>query len=96
MKIYELHITANVTNRFVHTLFTSRVKNRGEEAREASFSVILPDTAYISGFTLEIDEKKYEAYVQEKEVAKHIYDQVCPIIILTYVLCFYNVFIILT
>lgn len=71
-----MHITTNVTNRFSHTLINSRVKNFASEAKEASFSVILPETAYISGFVLEVDGKKYEAYVKEKEEAKNIYDEV--------------------
>lgn len=71
-----MHITANVTNRFAHTLISSRVKNFASDAKEASFSVVLPETAYISGFTLEIDGRKYEAYVKEKEEARNIYDQV--------------------
>lgn len=89
-----MHVTANVTNRFVHTLFQSRVKNHGSEAREASFSVVLPDTAYISGFTLEIDGKKYEAYVKEKEEAKNIYNQVCPLFFNVLTSIPFNIFII--
>lgn len=72
-----MHITANVTNRFSHTLISSRVKNFATDAKEASFSVILPESAYISGFVLEIDGKRYEAYIEEKEKAKDVYEEVC-------------------
>lgn len=71
-----MHIKANITNRFSHTQITSRVKNFAADAKEASFSVVLPETAYISGFTLEIEGKKYEAYVKEKEEARDIYEGV--------------------
>lgn len=71
-----MHIIANVTNRFSHTLISSKVKNYALEAKEASFSVVLPETAYISGFVLEVDGKKYEAYVKEKEEARNIYQEV--------------------
>lgn len=74
--IYKLHVTSNVTNRFGHTLINSRVKNYESRAAEAVFSVIIPDTAYISGFLLEVDGKRYEAHVKEKEEAKNIYNQV--------------------
>lgn len=76
LKVYEMDIHTNVSNRFAHTLVTSRVKNFGNESKETAFSVILPETAYISGFVLEIDGKKYEAYVKPKEEAKNIYNQV--------------------
>lgn len=52
------------------------MKNFAPQAKEASFSVVLPETAYISGFVLEIDGNKYEAYVKEKEEAKNIYNEV--------------------
>lgn len=72
-----MHITANVTNRFAHTLISSKVKNFASDAKEASFSVVLPETAYISGFVLEIDGNRYKAYIKEKEEAKNIYNEVC-------------------
>lgn len=74
--IYKLHVTSNVTNRFAHTLINSRVKNYESKAAEAVFSVIIPDTAYISGFMLEVDGKRYDAHVKEKQDAKNIYDEV--------------------
>lgn len=76
LKIYQMHVTSNVTNRFARTLINSKVKNFAAEAKEATFSVILPETAYIAGFTLEIDGRQYEAYVKAKEEAKNIYEQV--------------------
>lgn len=74
--IYKLHVTSNVTNRFTHTLINSKVKNYEVNAAEAIFSVIIPETAYISGFLLEVDGKRYDAHVKEKEEAKNIYNQV--------------------
>lgn len=82
LKIYEMHVTANITNRFSHTLISSRVKNFASEAKEASFSVVLPETAYISGFVLEVDGKQYQAYIKEKEEAKEIYQGVKFFIVL--------------
>lgn len=71
-----MYIFTNVTNRFAYTLFTSRIKNYDNQAKETMFVVVLPKTAYISGFVLEVAGKKYEAYLTEKDEAKHIYDQV--------------------
>lgn len=74
-KIYEMRVDTNVSNRYAKTLITSKVKNLHSKAQEATFSVVTPDKAFISGFTMEIDGKKYEAYVKEKEEAKQTYDQ---------------------
>lgn len=71
-----MRVDANVTNRFAKTLVTSKLKNLDEASQEASFAVVLPESAYISGFVMEIDGKQYEAYIKEKEEAKKIYDNV--------------------
>ncbi|KAG5863933.1 hypothetical protein JTB14_012136 [Gonioctena quinquepunctata] len=72
-KIYEMRVDTNVSNRFAKSQITSKVKNLDKKAQEATFSVVIPEQAYISGFIMEIDGKKYEAYVQEKEQAQTTY-----------------------
>lgn len=71
-----MKIESNVSNRFAKTRIMSKVKNLDKKAHEAVFSVVIPDQAFISGFTMEIDGKSYEAYVQEKEQAKTTYETV--------------------
>lgn len=71
-----MHIQSNIGNRFAHTIVTSKVKNLAQKAQEATFSVVLPETAFISGFIMEVDGKNYTAYVKEKEEAKREYEQV--------------------
>lgn len=55
---------------------TSKVRNIGKKAQEATFFVVLPDSAFISGFIMEIDGKNYTAYVEEKKKAQKTYDDV--------------------
>ncbi|EFA04008.2 inter-alpha-trypsin inhibitor heavy chain H4 isoform X2 [Tribolium castaneum] len=74
-KIYEMKVDTNVSNRFAKTSVVSKVKNLAKTPQEATFSVVLPETAYISGFVMEIDGKSYKAYVKEKEEAKQIYNE---------------------
>ncbi|KAF2899202.1 hypothetical protein ILUMI_06974, partial [Ignelater luminosus] len=74
-QIYKMHVRSNVSNRFAHTDITSRVKNIATKPQEATFSIILPETAFISGFIMEVGGKNYTAYVKEKEEAKKHYDQ---------------------
>ncbi|XP_063902770.1 inter-alpha-trypsin inhibitor heavy chain H3-like isoform X1 [Zophobas morio] len=74
-KIYEMRVNTNVSNRFAKTSVVSKVKNLAKSAQEATFAVVLPETAYISGFVMEINGKSYKAYVKEKEEAKQIYNE---------------------
>lgn len=71
-----MRIESNVSNRFAHTHISSKVKNLDKAAHETVFSVVIPDTAFISGFVMEINGKSYEAYIQEKEQAKTTYQTV--------------------
>lgn len=80
-----MRVDANVTNRFARCQITSKVKNLDKKAQEATFSIIIPEQAYISGFIMEIDGKQYEAYVQEKEQAKETYKNVGIYVIIVYV-----------
>ncbi|XP_074041441.1 inter-alpha-trypsin inhibitor heavy chain H4 isoform X3 [Leptinotarsa decemlineata] len=73
--IYDMNIKSNVSNRFAKTLVTSKVRNEDTKAKEATFTVVLPDKAFISEFVMEIGGKSYKAYVKEKEEAKNIYNQ---------------------
>ncbi|XP_076256938.1 inter-alpha-trypsin inhibitor heavy chain H4-like isoform X2 [Rhynchophorus ferrugineus] len=74
-QIYEMLLHTNVSNRYAKTLITSKVKNLNTKAQETTFSIVTPEKAFISGFTMEIDGKTYEAYVKEKEEAKKTYDE---------------------
>ncbi|KAF2887611.1 hypothetical protein ILUMI_18562 [Ignelater luminosus] len=74
-RIYQMHIQSNVRNRFANTTVVSKVRNLAHKSQEATFSIVLPETAFISGFIMEVDGKNYTAYVKEKEEAKRDYDQ---------------------
>ncbi|XP_072391488.1 inter-alpha-trypsin inhibitor heavy chain H4-like [Diabrotica undecimpunctata] len=71
--IYEMDVHSNVTNRYAKTVITNRVKNPAKSAKQTTFSVVLPEKAFISEFVMEIGWNKYKAYVREKEEAKKIY-----------------------
>ncbi|KAJ3655079.1 hypothetical protein Zmor_014221 [Zophobas morio] len=74
-EIYSMQINANVSNRYARTLITNKVRNLKDKSKETTFSVILPENAFISEFEMEIKGKVYKAYVKEKEEAKKIYQQ---------------------
>lgn len=71
-----MHVKSKINNRYANTTITSKVKNIANKPQEATFSVVLPETAFISGFIMEVDGKNYTAYVKEKEEAKKTYDEV--------------------
>ncbi|XP_045167329.2 inter-alpha-trypsin inhibitor heavy chain H3-like [Mercenaria mercenaria] len=74
-RIYSLHIRTDIQFRFATTLVTSRVANPANYSQETVFDVILPDEAFISNFTLEIDGKIYPGIVKDKDEAKKDYEK---------------------
>uniref|UniRef100_A0A6P7FMS6 Inter-alpha-trypsin inhibitor heavy chain H3-like n=1 Tax=Diabrotica virgifera virgifera TaxID=50390 RepID=A0A6P7FMS6_DIAVI len=74
-RIKEFLVTTNVSNHFAVTSVVSNVENADRNAKQTAFSVVLPDRAFISGFSMEIDGIQYKAFVKEKEIAKKIYDE---------------------
>ncbi|KAG8328569.1 hypothetical protein J6590_107290, partial [Homalodisca vitripennis] len=50
--IRSLHITSNIKYRYATTLVYSRVVNPSDQAGEAVFYVILPETVFISEFLM--------------------------------------------
>ena len=55
--------------RYATTLVTSEVHNPEPGAREIFMTVILPDTAFISRFAIEVSGQLFVAFVKEKEEA---------------------------
>ncbi|XP_075984251.1 inter-alpha-trypsin inhibitor heavy chain H4-like isoform X3 [Anticarsia gemmatalis] len=73
IKLTEMEVISEVSLRYAHTTVVARVRNPAKRAQEAHFRVLLPETAFISGFVMTLDGKSYKAYVKEKEEAKQIY-----------------------
>ncbi|KAM3665762.1 inter-alpha-trypsin inhibitor heavy chain H4-like isoform 2-T2 [Ammospiza maritima maritima] len=74
VEIYSLHVDCKVTSRFAHTVITSRIINRANESREATFEVELPKTAFITNFSMSIDGEEYPGIIKEKAAAQNEYD----------------------
>uniref|UniRef100_A0A8B9TIU3 Inter-alpha-trypsin inhibitor heavy chain H4 n=1 Tax=Anas platyrhynchos TaxID=8839 RepID=A0A8B9TIU3_ANAPL len=69
-----LRVNCRVTSRFAHTVITSKIINRVNESREATFEVELPKTAFITNFSMSIDGKLYPGIIKEKASAQKEYD----------------------
>ncbi|CAK1600022.1 unnamed protein product [Parnassius mnemosyne] len=75
IKLTEMKVRSEITMRYAHTAIVTHVNNPAKRSQEATFRVLLPETAFISGFVMILDGKPYKAYVKEKEEAKNIYNQ---------------------
>ncbi|XP_070558043.1 inter-alpha-trypsin inhibitor heavy chain H3-like [Ptychodera flava] len=72
-EIYSLAITSSIAARFANTVVKSKIVNRASTSREALFTVQLPDSAFISNFSMEIDNSTYVGEVKEKQKAEKEY-----------------------
>nr|XP_021527221.1 inter-alpha-trypsin inhibitor heavy chain H6 [Aotus nancymaae] len=68
-------VRSTVVSRYAHTLVTSVLFNPHAEVHEAIFDLDLPHLAFISNFTMTINNKVYVAEVKEKHQAKKIYEE---------------------
>ena len=64
-----LHITANVNNGYATTSIEEKLTNPHNTATDDEFRFLVPDGAFISGFSIIIDGVEYEADVLPKEEA---------------------------
>ena len=71
----KLHVVTRVSSRFVQTCVESTITNPGSENREATFLVQMPDSAFISNFTMVIDDDVYVGKVKEKAKAEEDYEE---------------------
>ncbi|KAH3816258.1 inter-alpha-trypsin inhibitor heavy chain H4-like [Dreissena polymorpha] len=70
-----LHIDSDVKYRFATTKVSSRLKNPRNQTTEAIIDVTLPNEAFITNLTLEIEERIVVGEIKKKDVAKQEYEQ---------------------
>uniref|UniRef100_A0A8D2HMC3 Inter-alpha-trypsin inhibitor heavy chain 4 n=1 Tax=Urocitellus parryii TaxID=9999 RepID=A0A8D2HMC3_UROPR len=75
IQIYSLTVDSKVSSRFAHTVVTSRVVNKAEEAQEAIFEMELPKKAFITNFSMIIDGVTYPGNIKEKATAQKQYSE---------------------
>jgi len=73
--ISRFHVVSNIQFRYAQTLVKSYVKNPSSSSQEVSFTAVIPDSAFISNFSMIIDDKEYVAEVKTKEEAKDVYEE---------------------
>ncbi|XP_042303200.1 inter-alpha-trypsin inhibitor heavy chain H6 [Sceloporus undulatus] len=68
-------IRSSIVSRYAFTRVWTVMSNPHTEAKEAIFDLDLPNSAFISNFTIIVNEKIYVAEVKEKHQAKKMYDE---------------------
>lgn len=51
-EIYSLRVESHIKSRYARTVVNSRLANPANKSQEVFFSVVLPETAFISGFLM--------------------------------------------
>ena len=69
-----LHVASKISSRFANTLVTRTLENKSPKNQEAKFAVQLPETAFISNFSMVVNGKQYNALVKERKAATDEYD----------------------
>ena len=70
-----LQVTSKISSRFANTLVTSVMQNTSPKSRETKFVVQLPETAFISNFSMVVDGKVYIGEVKERNAAREEYEE---------------------
>ncbi len=72
--ISQFLVRSDVQFRYARTLLQSYVKNPASVAQKVTFSLVMPDKAFVSNFSMLIGEQEFVAEVKEKEEAKETFD----------------------
>ncbi|XP_058029411.1 inter-alpha-trypsin inhibitor heavy chain H6 [Ahaetulla prasina] len=73
--ISSFFVRATIVSRYASTRVWLSMSNPHPEAKEATFDLDLPRSAFISNFTITMNEKIYVAEVKEKHQAKKMYEE---------------------
>lgn len=65
-----------ITNRFANTTIKTRLRNVESVAKEGPYFAILPRSAFITGFIMEIEGKNYSSFIDEKQKVMKTYNNV--------------------
>jgi len=75
VELSRFHVVTTIGFRYSRTEVTALYRNPGVEANKAVFTMVLPESAFISNFSMTIKEEEFVAEVKEKEEAKRTYEE---------------------
>ena len=74
-EITKLHVVTKIQMRYAITNVQTSVRNKYNDDREVFFDMYIPKEAFVSNFSMVINDKIYVAKVDIKEVAAQIYNE---------------------
>ena len=74
-EITKLHIRSDISLRYARTMVSTRMRNPSSSSQEMTYSINLPDTAFISNFSMNVNGKFHVADVEKKEDAQKIFNE---------------------
>ena len=74
-KITKFHVNTKIQMRYATTKVETVVKNFKNENATASFDMYVPKEAFVSNFTMTIEDQTYVANVQTKEDAEQTFEE---------------------
>merc|ERR1711971_1233316 len=75
LEMTKFHIKSEIQFRYARTVVESTVTNPDTVAQLASFSLVIPDSAFISAFSMEMDGEEFKARVEGKEEAEKTFEK---------------------
>merc|ERR1711971_139643 len=71
----KFHIKSEFQFRYARTVVESTVTNPDTVAQLASFALVIPDSAFISAFSMQMDGEEFKARVEGKEEAEKTFEK---------------------
>merc|ERR1712172_372884 len=71
----KFHIKSEFQFRYARTVVESAVSNPDTVAQVGSFALVIPDSAFISAFSMEMDGEEFKARVEGKEEAEKTFEK---------------------
>ena len=69
----KFHVNAQIQLRYAITDVEAEIRNLNRNTKEVFFDMFIPKEAFVSNFSMVINDKTYEANVETKENAEKIY-----------------------
>merc|ERR1711892_650762 len=75
LEITKFHVNSKIQFRYARTEVINEIKNPGTAPNKADFTMVIPDSAFISNFSMIIKGVEYVAEVKGKDDAKKTFDE---------------------
>ncbi|XP_072097914.1 inter-alpha-trypsin inhibitor heavy chain H2 [Mobula birostris] len=73
--IQSYKVKSVITSRFAETVFSTKVRNKESSAQNVEFNLKIPKGAYITNFTMTVNDITFVGSVQEKNLARRLYEE---------------------